>query len=311
MGDASVFSVGATRASPAERRSTKPGRRVRRPYIVMCALLTLVLAGCVPKSNVREPYYGETLALPALVEQINQRNARIDALRVEGDFSARLIDPMTKKVTSGDGDVTILYMPRRNLRLVGQVLTERIFEIGSNDDRYWLIIRHDTDTMWWGYHRLIGSAPNILPIRPDLITEVLGVGALDADLLKEPAPVVRFNNDQDAYMLTWQVLLSDRWAVQKEVWYDRKTLLPRLVLLFDANGRIVVRAYLAKPQSVEGYDPDLKIASEYGMFFPDSGSTFKVRLKSLKRTQNNVPTERSFNFPGERAGVSKVIQIDE
>ncbi|GIW75248.1 MAG: hypothetical protein KatS3mg104_0311 [Phycisphaerae bacterium] len=72
---------------------------------------------------------------------------------------------------------------------------------------------------WW-----IQKERAVLPVRPDLMAEVLGVGPINSDLLKEPFPVVRFNNDQRAYMLTWQVLLSDRWVVQKEVWYDVQTL---------------------------------------------------------------------------------------
>ena len=62
---------------------------------------------------------------------------------------------------------------------------------------------------------------------------------------------MRFNNDADAYMFLWNVKLPDRWAVQKEIWYDRATLLPKLVLLFDENGRVVLRAYLSNYKSVE------------------------------------------------------------
>ncbi len=280
----------------------------------VAGLLIAALSGvaCDRNKPVRDPYYGPTLPLAQLVDQVNQRNTRIDSLRAEGSFSANLIDPQTKAVTGGDGDSVVMYMPRRNLRLIGRVLGNRIFEIGSNEDRYWMIAYDKTDTMWWGNHRLIDSkGAGVLPVRPDLLAEVLCVGAIDADLLKDPSPVLRFNNDQDCYMLTWQVMLSDRWAVQKEVWYDRQTLLPKLVLFFDANGRIVLRAYLSKHAPVEGYDPALQIASEYAMFFPDTGSTFSVKLSSLKRKSGNVPTLRSFNFPGETADVSKVIQVDE
>ncbi|HEY0008842.1 MAG TPA: hypothetical protein VGB55_08975 [Tepidisphaeraceae bacterium] len=275
--------------------------------------MLLLLVGCDRnKPKMSTAYTGPTDPLDVVVANINARNARIDALWCAGGFSANLIDPQTKDITSGDGDLTMLYMPRRNLRLRGKVLTETVFDIGSNEDRYWLIIPNRADTMWWGYHRLLNqTGSNLLPVRPDLLTEVLAVGAIDTDLLKEPFPVMRFNNDQDAYMFTWQVQMPGRWAVQKEVWYDRKTLLPRLVLLFNPDGRIVCRAYLTQPMPVEGYDPALMVASNYSMYFPDTGSTFDIRLNDLARKRKNLPTASSFNFPGASAGVSKVIQVDK
>lgn len=275
-------------------------------------ILLLIGGACDKNKSASNPYFGPTLPLEQLVDQINQRNARVESVWADGTFEANLIEPGSRNVTSGSGDVILLYMPQRNLRLVGRVLGNRIFEIGSNQDRYWFIAYDKTDTMWWGYHRLVDpKGTGVLPVRPDLMAEVLGVGRIDSDLLKEPFPVVRFNNDQRAYMLTWQVQLSDRWVVQKEVWYDVQTLLPRLVLLFDQNGRVMVRAYLSGYREIQGYDPPVQMASEYDLFFPESGSTFRIRLSDLRRESRGVPTPRSFNFPGQGAGVSKVIQVDE
>jgi hypothetical protein len=287
------------------------GEGVRRFLLLL--IVPLVALACDKSKPTKPAYFGPTLPLSQLVTEINQRNARIDSIWADGSFDANLIDPQTRDVTSGSGDAILLYMPEKNLRLVGRVLGNRIFEIGSNDDRYWMIAYDKADTMWWGNHRLIDArGAGILPVRPDLLAEVLGVGAIDSDLRKEPVPVLRFNNDQRVYMLTWQVQLSDKWVVQKEVWYDVETMLPKLVLLFDGNGRIVLRAYLSGHRPVDGYEPTLQIASEYDMFFPESGSTFKVKLADIRRKgSHNVPTARSFNFPGDRAGVSKVIQVDE
>lgn len=303
----------ATSHSP-DRSETKKGVGLVTP-IILAGILTMLglLAGaCDKNKSVPKPYFGPTLPLSELIDQINQRNRRVESVWADGSFEATLIDPDSKDVTSGSGDVILLYMPQRNLRLVGRVLGNRIFEIGSNQDRYWLISYDKIGTMWWGYHRLVDpQGTGVLPVRPDLMAEVLGVGPIDSDLLKEPFPVVRFNNDQRAYMLTWQVQLSDRWVVQKEIWYDVQTLLPRLVLLFDQKGRVVLRAYLSGYCPIQGYDPGVQMASNYDLFFPESGSTLRIRLSDLRRESKGVPTPRSFNFPGQSAGVSKVIQVDE
>jgi hypothetical protein len=194
------------------------------------------------------------------------------------------------------------------------VLGTPVFDIGSNEQRFWLKLRDrsDTFTLWWGSHRLIGGQKlKQLPVRPDLLADVLAVGPIDTDLLKEPAPVMRFNNDQDAYMFTWQVQLPDRWVVQKEIWYDRQTLLPKLVLLFDENGRIVLRGYLQRPTSASGFEPTIETPSVYDLFFPDTGSTFRIEFSEWQRQNRGVPTPRSFNFPGEGADIANVVPLDD
>ncbi|MGN6504266.1 MAG: hypothetical protein ACTHM6_01765 [Tepidisphaeraceae bacterium] len=278
--------------------------------LMWCASALVLAAGCVPKTQVKPPYTGPTDSLAVVVGHLNDRNERIVSLRAEGDFSANLIDPQTKKATSGDGDLTLLYTPPANLRLVGKVLTQKVFDIGTNEDRFWVTLPQ-SDTMWWGEHASSSSASRrILPIRPDLLAQVIAITPLDHDLLKQPVPTLRFNNDQDCYMLTWQIRLSDRWATQKEVWYDRQTLLPRMVLLFDDNGRVVLRAYTSQPKAIEGYDPAVLMPSVYDMYFPDTGSTFLIKLKVLQREQNGAPNERSFAFPGGRSGVTHEKRID-
>ena len=72
--------------------------------LMWCASALVLAAGCVPKTQVKPPYTGPTDSLAVVVGHLNDRNERIVSLRAEGDFSANLIDPQTKKATSGDGD---------------------------------------------------------------------------------------------------------------------------------------------------------------------------------------------------------------
>jgi hypothetical protein len=48
---------------------------------------------------------------------------------------------------------------------------------------------------------------------------------IPTNFLQQPSPVMLFNNDYDAYMILWTVMLPDRWVAQREIWYDRKTKL--------------------------------------------------------------------------------------
>jgi hypothetical protein len=176
----------------------------------------------------------------------------------------------------------------------------------------------EVDTMWWGYNRNIGrSCSRAIPIQPESILQVLGVGQFDANLNQPPVPVMRFDAMADAYVFVWSRPLADRWAATREVWYDRATKRPTRVLLYDPNGRVVLRATLEdfKQIEVEGVPKERWpwLARVYRLSFPDSGSKITISLDEvLLRTEGGIPTERSFAMPDpDHAGVSKVVQIDE
>ena len=140
-----------------------------------------------------------------------------------------------------------------------------------------------------------------IPIRPDLVLQVLAVGLIQTDLTVPPVPTLRFNHEQDAYMVVWNVKLPDRWAAQREVWYDRQTLRRKLVYLYDPDGRVVLRANLGMHKPLEG--PDLPkerwpvIATDYKLLFPDSGSQMEFTLDEFRLKRGPVPNGASFARP--------------
>ena len=127
---------------------------------------------------------------------------------------------------------------------------------------------------------------------------------------------MRFNNDADAYMVDSVVSGPDRLLVRKEVWYDRRTLDPGLVLLYDARGRVVLRAHLGGFSPVETPDTPKdrwpRVATTYNLYFPDTGSKMQFTLNDQALNKNGVPHAGSIHMPDPRnAGVKNVNQIDE
>jgi hypothetical protein len=271
----------------------------------------VVLIGCRPAVEPRVVgYFGPTEPLASVVGQINANNSRIPTLWAKGYFEATLVDARSK-TQFVNGDAVLLLRKPGEFRMVGRKdVAGQVFELGTTQREYWMIVRPEADTMWWGtYDRLAQANPGLIPIRPDLLMQVLAVGDIDSDLLREPAPFLRFNSDADAYMLVWVERGDGRFVAQREVWYDRATLLPKLVLLFDGNGRIVVRAYLSEHREVS--ESGGKIAGRYQLFFPDSGTRLDLKLSEAKLSQNGVPRAGSIAFPGENAGVSNIVRVDE
>ncbi len=299
-----------------EKGKWKKGRGCFPFSLFLFSFSIIFVAGCATQKRAEgpRPYYGPTETMAQVVERINRNNRPIVSLWARQSFEARLFDEKGEShFVNGDG--SLVFRKPRELKLTGTKPFVKIFEIGSTAERYWLEIPEQLDTMWWGWYRNVGKpCVRTVPVRPDLMIDVLGVGEIDPDFNHQPAPVMRFNPDADAYMFLWTVHEPDRWIAQKEVWYDRKTLHPQLVLLFDPNGRVVLRAYLSKFEPVEVAEAPRAqwptVATNYRLFFPDSGSTMTFQLKDVRLSYKGAPRPGSIRFPVE-PGVSKVIQVDE
>lgn len=275
----------------------------------------LGISGCHPPAP-PPGYYGPTDPFAIIAPKINANDGAIPTLRGAGDFQAWI---KTKDHTDYiDGQLTLLFQQPHSIRLIGKKdFLGTIFEIAANDERYWLI-SHPPDesqrAMWWGtFAKLDRARPSEIPIRPDLLIDVLGITPIGSDWLQSPSPVMKFDNERDAYVITWNELGSDRWIAQKEVAYDRATLNPESVLLYDANGRIVLRANLSEHKPIRRDNASAaapKIATKYDLFFPDTGSRLKFTLSDdLALQRNGAPNDRSFRFP-EDPDVARTIPLD-
>lgn len=291
----------------------------RRGMLHLCALACIgaFATGCPPRQPPTESraYFGPTETMAVVAERINANNSAIPTLRATGFFDANVVDRGRPQRVSGD--VTLLYRRPDEVRLVARKdIAGTLFEAASNGQRYWLIVKGDIDTMW---HGSLDSAhrvdPRDIPIRPDLLIEVLGITEINPDFLSIPAPTMRFDNDADAYVFSFNIRMPDRWAVQKEVWYDRQTLLPARVVLFDEHGRVVLRSDLSEHRAVDSdapRDQRPRVATRFELFFPDSGTTLRFDLNNiaLRAGRPPAPYDRSFVYPG-TPGVSREIDLDE
>jgi hypothetical protein len=274
----------------------------------------MVLAGCKPPPpRVQGAYFGPTVSLSELVQTVNANNLKIGSLWARATVDAWLVDERKRETFVNADNATLLYRAAGDFRFdVSDSIKGNLFDLGVNESSYWMRARGEVDTMWWGRVRMLGQpCTEPIPIQPILVSQVLGVGTFGPNLLAEPAPVMRFDNDNDAYAVTWHVRFPERWVAQREVWYDRATLRPRRVILYDEHGRALVRARLGEHAAVEGANGGT-IAHAYELDFPDSGTRMRIRLRQAGLDNGRgVPNDRSFALPAaDRAGVKNVNQID-
>lgn len=293
---------------------------VRR--FLAAVLIGLALAGCNGKRPPpQKPYIPpqKTLSLSELIEALNARNAAVGSLYLAseggGGFEANLRETRDQRARFVNGDIVAIYLAPDRMRLKGKKAgAGDVFDLGSDGARFWMHLPTEKQLVTGTFQGMHPENARQLPIRPDLVLEVIGIGTVSTDLLEPPAPMLRFNPDQDVYMLTWAEPTDGppaRWNVLKEVWYDRSTLLPKLVVLFDQHGDPVLRAYLSRHLPIG--DTGAQIASRYELYFPESGSTMFLSFDGVaERNPGNrrFPNERSFN-PPDRGAVPDPIDLDQ
>ena len=284
------------------------------PIIIVAGLL----GGCVGAH--KEPtgwYKGPTDPMARVVEDVNRNNQAVPTLWASLGYKATVVDAKKRDhAVSGSG--VLLYRTPGQMRLIGvKEFVGSVFEVGSTADRYWLLLKPDVDTMWWGHHRNAGKpcVTEDLPIPPNLLVEVLGVGTIDTNFNTLPAPVMRVDHERHKYVFVWNARLPDRWAATREVWYDIQTKLPERVMLYDVNGRVVVLADLKNHKPVEVKDAPREswptVANDFFLYFPDNGTRMELNLREVMLDKRGSPSRRGIDFPDPaKAGVGNVIQVD-
>jgi len=298
----------------ARRRADFPPRPVFWERVGVRVFLLSSLALFLSACQQPQPpgYYGATSSLEEVISKINANNRQLPTLWSRLDFSGTIIDDKQVPHKVDASGVLLYRQPHEMLIRCSKEFVGPVFELGTTEQNYWLKIPlREMDTLWWG--RMINAdkpCSSAVPVRPDLILDVLAVGTTDENFSREPYPVMRFNNDLDVYMIDSIVKHPDRYVVQKEVWYDRQTLLPQTVLLLDATGRTVLRAHLSEFTTPAA--SNARIAGRYKLLFPDTGSTMEFALSQPALNKNGIPAPGGIHMPDlQNPGVGTVIQVDK
>lgn len=266
------------------------------------AALSMLSGCCPPAPPPPGVYYGPTDPMWKVVDEINRNSGKIPSLwSQQMSYTATLVDRERQSSQSVSGDGRMIFRRPMTLLIKGdEAIVGPIFQLGSNDDEFWVRVYPGDSVEWWGHYRNLGKACcGSIPIRPDLVMEVLGLSIFDSNLLNEPAPIMRFNNEADAYTFLWSVRAPDRRVAQKEIWYDRASKLPVRVLLFDDDGRCLLQARLSKHIRVEtpGAPPESwpRAAGHYELFFPDEGTrmSFDFAALATQPTKGRLPAQVS------------------
>lgn len=287
-----------------------------------CLLLPLFAVGCTHVEVVPPPkvqlYSGPLASQQEVINRLAAGNAEVRTLWSRFDFGLAYRDKKGNPDEHSGTGVLTLRKPALgtdapidiSLRGSKDALGE-VFAVGANQERAWLILRGKIDTMYWlpqGSNAKID--PALLPARPDLVADVLGLSDIPTDLTTPPVPVMRYDAETDCYILTFVEAATDvpdRYITRREIYVGRVDYRPHEVRLFAPDGRIAVRSELKNWAPLAS--STAQVPTDITLHFPLSRSTFRLVLRDPLASRNGFPKDISFVFPDE-PGVGNIERLD-
>jgi len=233
------------------------GARERRGWpvarcVVTFSALTTVF-GCGPRPVPLEPPTDDS-PIPVVIERVNANSKKMDFLLRGGGVSATVRyredgAPATQELSG-----ILLYRKPRDLYLSLEHTLGGKLEVGSNGREFWVWERIKEPRYWWGRHeRAEGILDADLPVRPDVLLEVLGLQDLPTHTTGPHGPLSWVGLDR------YELLFLDsdetgQLQLVKAIDIDRREpFLVRSIVYFQ-HGRPVTVAKLSRYEVVEGSD---------------------------------------------------------
>ncbi len=154
---------------------------VRRLFVAACGASLAGVGACIEPKPAPDAESPPPRRTAEIIETIAANNLRLDrALWSAGvAVTARFRDSHDQEHVY-NLDSNFLFARPANLRMdLRPGLGDRVMQIGSNVDDYWVWIEPELGMMRWGRHRHVGKpCAEHLAIRPDQVAAALGVGDL-------------------------------------------------------------------------------------------------------------------------------------
>lgn len=243
------------------------------------------------------------------IARVNENNARIGpGIRCKG---------VTANIRMKDNhgqerrfmlDGALVFVKPRSLYFDLRQLGSTAVRVGSNPEEYWLWIKPERDTVWWGrYDRLDTLRDSDMPIRPDQLVEALGVDTLEMSPTEIGSPLYRVTSDWHQ-LVYYELDRMGYGVIEKEYWLDRRPpFLIRRIIFRDALGRVVMSARL-DDYIPAADDASVFMPSRIRADWPREDGSMDLRIRRWEnRATTPPPNAPAFDRP---RNVTESIQVD-
>ncbi|MBE3069859.1 MAG: hypothetical protein IMZ66_06450 [Planctomycetes bacterium] len=258
-----------------------------RSAAALVALVLLAASGCGPAQRTGEP--AAPVAVLGPDELVAAHNAWVDSRPLLWARATLMLNFPTGEADGRrlqhdlDGHVFV-ERPER-LFVHGQMVGQEVFTAGMNPDRFWLWIRPGVNTVWTG--RRGGRGERDFVLAPADLMTALGLFRIDL----APGAAAELVALPRQYVLTEQRPGPGRRPARR-IWFDRVTLRPVRVDLFDEAGRRLLMAELLT------YDrtADADVCTVYRARFYGDADEVDLVLRLTDVRLDKKPNPRVFEY---------------
>lgn len=292
-------------------RQTPLMRRRHEPVLARFCVFLAVLSGLPGCGSDQEiGMIEQEQQLRPVIQRVNENSAAMNFLLrgLQGSASGKYLKA-SGKLDSFSMTAKLLYRNPRDLFLKLEHTLGGDMEIGSNEREFWVWNKIDEDRYWWGLHENLGPTEQAnLPIRPDHIVEVLGLGGIPSEF--QPGQEPDFRVLPDRYELRFKGGSSTGGEqVEKVLFIDRRPpYLIRQLQYLRPGGSVALDAKLSDYQVVEG--SSVRAPHKIEMFWPHRGERMELEFGRMDRYDMSEAATR-FRSPLQRGlDVGEQIRVD-
>jgi len=176
------------------------------------------------------------------------------------------------------------------LYLHGQVLGQEVFTLGMNEAKFWLWIRPRINTVWVGSRG--GAGERRLLVSPSDLLAALGLSPLALDAGARAVFVAQKRH----YVLSEEREVGGAVVPRRRTWFDRATLRPVRIDLFDEAGRCLLMAELLRYE----HAGETEVCTLYrARFYGDEEVDLVLRLSSVDLQKRPNPKVYQYRRPAD------------
>lgn len=265
--------------------------------MALAAMILLLTGGCQP------PQMPEPLPLCAGKRTIEEAALALAVQREQLaplQATARCVmewKDQNNRTRRESFDARAAFMPPERVYFRGDKFGEIRF--GANESEFWLRIKPELDTYWYGTSRLAQRCADVLMINPANLAEALGLVEIDS---------------------SWELFHRDGWDLLtqrdngrpiKRLYVDGCGYRVRRIEYYDRNAQVAAATELANYQNV---DADLTVPATIRLMTIDQGleeSSAQIDLRNIRRFDPRpAQIENLFTRP-ERDGYGTMLRLDE
>ncbi|MHC4443612.1 MAG: hypothetical protein ACYTF1_13520 [Planctomycetota bacterium] len=220
----------------------------------MLYIISVGLIGCGPKPTISpESLPLDDAPIKTVIARVNQNNTKMNFLmKAFGDTETKFTDNKGKSHTFHLRN-TLIYGKPRNLYLILEHIGDEVMEVGSNDKLCWIWRKQGNQQYAEGLHAKMKQAHEIdIPVRPDYLLDVLGLGDLPTDTTGPKGPLFWVGSKRYELAFVDRDKTGQMYYTKTVCIENKEPFLVREIVFFHPNGRPIMLAELSEYKTITG-----------------------------------------------------------